>query len=60
MGASKNQIFSEEQNQLASIAKAMGHPARIAILQYIMQVDSCICGDIVDKIGLAQSTISQH
>ena len=60
MGASKNQIFTAEQNQLASVAKALGHPARIAILQYLISVDACVCGDIVDKIGLAQSTISQH
>lgn len=53
-------MFSEEQNKLAKIAKVLGHPARIAILQYIIKSQSCICGDLVAEIGLAQPTISQH
>lgn len=60
MGASKTDHFSEEQNQMAAIAKALGHPARIAILEYLSQVDTCICGDIVDELPLAQPTVSQH
>lgn len=60
MGASKTENYSEEQNQLATIAKALGHPARIAILDYIMSVQSCICGDIVNVLPLAQPTVSQH
>lgn len=53
-------MFSEEQNSIAGFAKVLGHPARIAILQNLFESDTCICGDLVDKIGLAQPTISQH
>lgn len=60
MGITKSEIFTEEQNRIANMAKALGHPARISILQHLFQSDSCICGDLVDKIGLAQPTISQH
>jgi DNA-binding transcriptional ArsR family regulator len=60
MGLTKSEIFTEEQNQIANIAKALGHPARIAILQYLFKIDACICGDLVSEIGLAQPTISQH
>lgn len=60
MGLTKTEIFTEEQNKLAIIAKVLGHPARIAILQHLMKIQSCICGDLVDVIGLAQPTISQH
>ena len=60
MGASKLDIYSEEINQIASIAKVFAHPARVAILSYIGIQNSCICNDIVDEIGLAQPTISQH
>ena len=60
MGTSKTMLFSDKQNELASIAKVLGHPARIAIIEHLIKVDSCICGDIVDELGLAQSTISQH
>ena len=60
MGTSKKEIFTDKQNRLAALAKAMGHPARIAILQYLIDQEDCICGDIVDEIGLAQSTVSQH
>lgn len=60
MGSTKTEIFTQEQNAMATYAKALGHPARIAILQQLMQTDSCICGDLVDEIGLAQPTISQH
>jgi len=60
MGVTKTQIFNLEQNELAVIFKVLSNPARIAILQYISQKDSCICNDIVDEIGLAQPTISQH
>ena len=52
--------FLEEQTQLAEWSKAVAHPARIAILQFIAQKDSCICGEIVDELPLAQSTVSQH
>ncbi|WP_235297386.1 ArsR/SmtB family transcription factor [Portibacter marinus] len=60
MGISKTELFTPEQNEIASIAKAIAHPARIAILQYLVDVNSCVCGEIVDEIGLSQSTISQH
>ena len=60
MGVTKTEIFTEAQNQIASIAKALAHPARIAILQNIFSKNTCICGDLVDEIGLAQATISQH
>lgn len=60
MGLAKTEIFTDEQNEIAIFAKAFGHPARVAILQHLFQIDSCICGDLVDEIGLAQPTISQH
>jgi DNA-binding transcriptional ArsR family regulator len=60
MGITKNQIFTDKQNELAAFFKVLSNPARIAILQYISKQDACICNDIVDEIGLAQPTISQH
>lgn len=60
MGASKTEIFTEQQNLLAKYAKALSHPARIAILEHLMTTNTCICGDIVNEIGLAQATVSQH
>ncbi|MDG1803803.1 metalloregulator ArsR/SmtB family transcription factor [Flavicella sp.] len=60
MGLTKSEKFTEAQNQIAALAKVLGHPARIAILQHIVKMDSCICGDLVQEIGLAQPTISQH
>ena len=60
MGITKSEKFSEEQNQIANIAKAFAHPARVAILQQLFKLDACICGDLVSEIGLAQPTISQH
>lgn len=60
MGLTKSEIFTEEQNTVAAIAKVLGHPARIAIIDYLVKLDFCICGDLVKEIGLAQPTISQH
>jgi len=60
MGLTKTEIFTEEQNRLAVMLKALAHPARIAILQHIINANACICGDLVDELGLAQATISQH
>src|SRR4051812_30470587 len=60
MGLTKTEIFTDKQNRLAMMLKALGHPARIAIIQQIIKADSCICGDLVDELGLAQPTISQH
>ncbi|RYE59161.1 MAG: ArsR family transcriptional regulator [Sphingobacteriales bacterium] len=60
MGLTKTEIFSDKQNKLAQMMKALGHPARIAIIQYLIKSQGCICGDLVDELGLAQATISQH
>lgn len=60
MGVTKSEMFSAEQNKLAQLMKALAHPARIAILQQIIKSSSCICGDLVVDLGLAQATISQH
>jgi len=60
MGATKTDHFTDKQNDIATLAKAMGHPARIAILDYLLRVDACICGDIVNELPLAQATVSQH
>src|SRR5690606_13437122 len=60
MGITKTDIFTEEQNKLAILFKVLGHPARIAILQHIIQQQACICNDLVEELGLAQATISQH
>lgn len=60
MGVTKTENFTPEQNRLAELAKVLGHPARIAILQHIANYHGCICGDLVQEIGLAQATISQH
>ena len=60
MGTSKKENFSSNQNRLADLAKALGHPARIAIIQFLASKDICICGDIVDELPLSQATVSQH
>jgi ArsR family transcriptional regulator len=60
MGASKTDHFNERQNRLAGFAKAMAHPARVAIIDYLLKVNACVCGDIVAELPLAQPTISQH
>lgn len=60
MGVTKTEIFTEQQNHLATSLKALAHPARIAILQYIIRQNACICNDLVEELGLAQATISQH
>lgn len=60
MGATKTDHFTDKQNQIAIMAKALGHPARIAIIEYLLKVNQCICGDIVNELPLAQPTISQH
>lgn len=60
MGLTKTDLFTAEQNQIAQFTKVLGHPARIAILQHLIKIDSCVCGDLVEVIGLAQPTISQH
>ncbi len=60
MGVTKTNIFTKQQNEIALFAKAIGHPARVSILQHIFKANACICGDLVTEIGLAQPTISQH
>src|SRR5690606_36569806 len=60
MGVTKANHFTEKQNQIAVIAKALGHPARVAIIDHLLKVNACICNDIVDELPLAQSTVSQH
>jgi DNA-binding transcriptional ArsR family regulator len=60
VGLTKTEKFTEQQNEIATIAKVLGHPARIAILDFLIKLDSCVCGDLVKDIGLAQPTISQH
>jgi DNA-binding transcriptional ArsR family regulator len=60
MGTTKSEGFSEEVNELALLFKAMGHPARIAIIQFLRTQEKCICTDLVNELPLAQPTISQH
>jgi DNA-binding transcriptional ArsR family regulator len=60
MGLVKTEIFTDKQNRIALLAKAFAHPARVAILQHLFSIKGCNCGDLVNEIGLAQPTISQH
>jgi len=60
MGIIKSELFDLEQNQLADMLKVLGHPARIAIIEYIRNSKSCINTNLVLELGLAQPTISQH
>ena len=60
MGLAKTEMFTDQQNEIALFAKVFGHPARVSILQHLFKIDACVCGDLVNEIGLAQPTISQH
>lgn len=60
MGLTKTEAFGQEQNLLGTLAKALGHPARIAILQAVAAQPGCVCGDLVLQLPLSQATISQH
>ena len=60
MGATKTDFYTDSQNELAILTKALGHPARVAIIEHILKVDSCICGDIVNELPLSQPTVSNH
>lgn len=60
MGLIKTEMFTEQQNKIALFAKVLGHPARVGILQHLFKINTCICGDLVNEIGLSQPTISQH
>lgn len=60
MALNKANIFPEATQELAALAKALAHPARIAILRTLAQKQSCICGEIVEVLPLSQATVSQH
>lgn len=60
MGVSKTNLFTAEQNEIATMSKAFSHPARVAIIQHLLACNACINSDLVNELGLAQSTISQH
>lgn len=60
MGLSKTEEFTAKQNKLSLYAKALAHPARVAIVEYLSTSNACMCGDIVDVLPLSQSTVSQH
>ena len=60
MGATKSSEFSAKENKLAKYAKALAHPARVAILKFLANKATCQCGDLVDELPLSQSTVSQH
>ncbi|MDQ3142768.1 MAG: metalloregulator ArsR/SmtB family transcription factor [Bacteroidota bacterium] len=60
MGLAKVEDFTIKENKIALFAKALAHPARVAIIQLLLKKQSCICGDIVDELPLSQSTVSQH
>ncbi len=60
MGVTRTELFTKEQNDLAKMARVLAHPARIAILQHLARINTCINGELVEEIGLAQPTISQH
>jgi predicted transcriptional regulator len=60
MGVTKIQNYTDEHNELASFAKAFAHPARVAIIMYLLKAKACINGHLVDELGLAQATVSQH
>lgn len=60
MGVTKTEGFTKNQLELAAFAKALAHPARVAIIQFLAKQKGCICGDIVNELPLSQSTVSQH
>ena len=60
MGAGKHDEFSVKHNRIAKYAKALSHPARVAILNFLIKKNACMCGDIVEELPLSQSTVSQH
>lgn len=60
MATNKKEAFGQEEQELAALAKALAHPARIAILKELARRQTCICGEIVEVLPLAQSTVSQH
>ena len=60
MGVTKSDLFTDHQNEISLAAKAFAHPARVAIIQHLLKTNECINGDLVQEVGLAQATISQH
>ncbi len=60
MGLTKSEEFSTKENKIAKFAKALAHPARVAILRLLIKRRTCVCGDLVDELPLSQSTVSQH
>lgn len=60
MGLTRTELFTDQQNELAQVARVLAHPARIAILQHLARINACINSDLVQELGLAQATISQH
>lgn len=60
MALTKAKLFNRSQKRTAELMKALGHPARIAIVELLLERDTCICGDITNELPLAQSTVSQH
>jgi ArsR family transcriptional regulator, arsenate/arsenite/antimonite-responsive transcriptional repressor len=60
MGATNTDHYTEHQKQMAMLAKALAHPARIAIIEFLLRVEDCICNDIVHQLPLSQPTVSQH
>lgn len=60
MGVTKSELFSVEHNEMAKAAKAFAHPARVAIIHHLLKINACVNGDLVEELGLAQATISQH
>ncbi|MBF8961718.1 winged helix-turn-helix transcriptional regulator [Pontibacter sp. FD36] len=60
MGLTKTENYTEAQNKTALLLKALGHPARVAIIEHLLKAKACVCGDIVSELPLAQATVSQH
>jgi predicted transcriptional regulator len=60
MGITKSELFKKRQNRIAVLAKAFDHPARVAIIEYLLSNQTCICNDLVNVLPLSQSTITQH
>lgn len=60
MGITKSSLFKKRQNRMATLAKAFDHPARVAIIEFLLQHKTCICNDLVHELPLSQSTITQH
>ena len=60
MGTTKTKDYTLQEQSIAKYAKALSHPARVAILNLLLKKQACVCGDIVDELPLSQSTVSQH